>query len=43
MTFLIFEGSWHVAKHFTWSSIMSQLICWIDNKLNSLIYLIIFF
>jgi hypothetical protein len=35
MTFLLFEESWQVARHYTWSS---NINCWIDNKL---IYLII--
>jgi len=26
MTFLIFKGSWHVARHCTWSSNINQLI-----------------
>ena len=26
MTFLIFEGSWQIAKNYTWSSNINQLI-----------------
>ena len=40
MTFLIFEESWYIARHCTWSSNLNQSIV---ELLIKLIYLILFY
>jgi len=43
MTFLIFEGSWQIARYCTWSSNINQSIVELIKKLTCIIYLIIFY
>jgi hypothetical protein len=42
MTFLIFERLWHVSRHWTWSLKYKLINSYLDNKLNYLTYLILF-